>query len=113
VWDGQKGKEDRKDMEKWIVSIMDQLTVEDLPESYRDVALVVGVENAVKLSDTLGGLAYYFQQLDKVLIRKRDELIRDEFTGANHKPLAKKYGLSEVWIREIVRRPKRVRPSLM
>ena len=91
-------------MEKWVMSIMDQISVEDLPESYRDVAMVIGVENAVRLSDTLGGLAYYFQQLDKVLIRKRDDLIRSEFTGANHKPLARKYGLSEAWIREIVQR---------
>ena len=92
-------------MEKWVSRIIDQITVEDLPDSYRDVAMVIGVENTIKLSDTLGGLAYYFQQLDKVLIRKRDDLIRSEFTGANHKPLAKKYGLSEVWIRDIVRRP--------
>ena len=91
-------------MEKWVTRIMDQITVEDLPESYRDVAMVIGVENAIKLSDTLGGMAYYFQQLDKVLIGKRDDLIRSEFTGANHKPLARKYGLSEVWIREIVQR---------
>ena len=97
-------------MEKWVTRIIDQVTVEDLPESYRDVAMVVGVENAIRLSDTLGGLAYYFQQLDKVLIRKRDDLIRSEFTGANHKPLARKYGLSAVWIREIVqKRPVRER----
>ena len=96
-------------MKKWITKIMDQVTVEDLPESYRDVAMVVGVENAIKLSDTLGGLAYYFQQLDKVLLKKRDEMIRNEFTGANHRPLAKKYGLSEVWIREIVQRSRLTR----
>jgi Mor family transcriptional regulator len=90
-------------MKRWMTNIIEQITVEDLPESYRDVALVVGVENAIKLSDTLGGLAYYFQQLDKVLIGKRDALIKSEFTGANHKPLARKYGLSEVWIREIVK----------
>ncbi len=96
-------------MKKWITKIMDQVTVEDLPESYRDVAMVVGVENAIKLSDALGGLAYYFQQLDKVLLKKRDEMIRNEFTGANHKPLAKEYGLSEVWIREIVQRSRLTR----
>jgi Mor family transcriptional regulator len=91
-------------MKKWMSNIVEQVTVDDLPESYRDVAMVVGVENAIKLSDTLGGLAYYFQQLDKVLLKKRDALIRSEFTGANHRPLARKYGLSEVWIREIVQK---------
>jgi Mor family transcriptional regulator len=92
-------------MDRWISEILDRIGVEDLPESYRDVAMIIGVENTIKLSGVLGGLAYYFPQLDKALIKKRDELIRSEFNGANHKPLAKKYGLSEVWIREIVQRP--------
>ena len=91
-------------METWMTRIVEQITVDDLPESYRDVAAVVGVQNAILLSEALGGLTYYFQQLDKVLMRKRDQLIRDEFDGANHRPLARKYGLSEVWIREIVQR---------
>jgi len=90
--------------EKWMSRIIDRISMKDLPESYRDIAAIIGVENAVKLSGLLGGLAYYFPQLDKMLIKKRDELIRGEFTGANHKPLAMKYGLSEVWIREIVQR---------
>jgi len=94
--------------EKWVSRIIDRLTMDDLPESYRDIAAIIGVENAVKLSGLLGGLAYYFPQLDKMLIKKRDELIRSEFTGANHKPLAMKYGLSEVWIREIVQKSRSI-----
>jgi Mor family transcriptional regulator len=93
-------------MDKWISRILDRIAVEDLPESYRDVAGIIGIENTIKLSNVLGGLAYYFPQLDKALIKKRDELIRSEFTGANHKPLAIKYGLTEVWIRAIVQRPR-------
>ena len=94
--------------ERWMSKIVDRIVVEDLPESYRDIAMIIGVENAVKLSGLLGGLAYYFPQLDKMLRKKRDELIRSEFTGANHKPLAVKYGLSEVWIRTIVQRPRSI-----
>jgi hypothetical protein len=86
----------------WIAAVAAQLTINDLPESYRQVAEVIGVEAAVKLSQTLGGLSFYFPQIDTLLRKKRDQQIRREFTGANHRDLAKKYSLSEVWIREIV-----------
>lgn len=89
-------------MPEWTEVIARQLVIEDLPESYREIASIIGVENAVKLSEALGGLTYYFPQLETVLRKKRDETIRREFTGANHRALAKKYNLSEVWIREIV-----------
>ena len=80
---------------KWMERVMGRMAVEDLPESYRDVAMTVGVENAVRLSELLGGLSFYFQRLDRVLAGKRDEMIRSEFDGANHRVLAKEYGLSE------------------
>lgn len=89
-------------MPDWTEVVSRQLSVEDLPLSYQEIAGIIGVENAVKLSGALGGLAYYFPQLETVLRKKRDEMIRREFTGANHRALAKKYNLSEVWIREIV-----------
>ncbi|MFA7465184.1 MAG: Mor transcription activator family protein [Syntrophales bacterium] len=89
-------------MERWLDKIAPQITIETLPESYQEVARIVGVDNAIKLSQYLGGLVYYFPQLESLLRKYRDELIRSEFTGANHRDLAKKYGLTEVWIREIV-----------
>lgn len=97
----------------WIESIIPQVTVEDLPESYREIARIAGVENAVRLSQALGGLSYYFPQIDGILRRKRDEAIRQEFTGNNHRALARKYRLSEVWIRDIVeRKPSAEQPGL-
>ncbi len=89
-------------MSDWIDAVAKQCRIEDLPKSYRDVATVVGVENAIKLAQFLGGASYYFPQADTVLRKKRDELIRREFNGANHRDLAHKYHLSEIWIREIV-----------
>ena len=89
-------------MDEWITRIVAEITIEDLPESYREIAGIVGVENAVKLSEYLGGLVFYFPQLEGMLRRKRDARIKKEFNGANHKDLARKYGLTERWIREIV-----------
>jgi Mor family transcriptional regulator len=99
-------------MDEWIFRIIPDLAIDDLPESYQEVARIVGVENAVKLSDHLGGLNYYFPQAEKMLRAKRNELIRREFNGVNYKELAQKYRLSEIQIREITAKPKHDQPKL-
>lgn len=83
---------------EWIKEI----SIEDLPEAYQEVARIIGIENAIKLSECLGGIAFYFPKIDALIQKKRDETIRKEFNGVNHKDLAKKYSLSEIWIRQIV-----------
>lgn len=98
-------------MERWVEQILADLTIEDLPEGYQAVARIVGIQNAIRLSDELGGLNYYFPKAEKMLRAKRNELIRKEFTGANHKELAQKYRLSEVQIREIVAKSKHRQPG--
>jgi Mor family transcriptional regulator len=80
------------------------MTIDELPESYQPVAEIVGVEGALRLSAHLGGLSFYYPRLDSLLRDKRDAQIRAEFTGCNHRDLARKYKLTESWIREIVSR---------
>lgn len=95
---------------EWIKEI----SIEDLPDAYQEVASVVGIEHAIRLSECLGGISFYFPKIDQLIQKKRDEAIRKEFNGANHRDLAKKYGLSEIWIRQIVQNGKDERqPSLL
>lgn len=89
-------------MPQWIEEIAADISIDSLPESYQQVALIVGVEAALKLSEYLGGAALYFPKLEEMLREKRDERIRQEFNGINHRELARKYNLSERWLREIV-----------
>ncbi len=91
-------------MEKWIDEIAAEITIDSLPESYQAVALIVGVEPALKLSEYLGGSTFYFPQIGGLMRAKRDEMIRREFNGCNYRELARKYGLTETWIRDIVQR---------
>lgn len=98
--------------ESWLDRVIPSLVMDDLPESYQGVARVVGIENAVRLAEHLGGLNFYFPQADKMLRAKRNELIRKEFNGVNYKDLAQKYHLSEIQIREITARPKHDQPKL-
>lgn len=88
----------------WITEIAAEMSIECLPESYQAVAEIVGIEAALKLSAHLGGMYFYYPQLDSLLRTKRDEQIRKEFDGSNHRELARKYNLTESWIRSIVQR---------
>lgn len=89
----------------WLAEIIDNIRIEDLPESYQTVAEIIGKENTIKLARHLGGVPVYFPKLDTLIQRKRDERIRQEFNGVNHRDLARKYDLTERWIREIVQVP--------
>lgn len=86
----------------WISDIAARMTIDMLPESYQAVAEIIGVANTLKLANHLGGSGFYFRQIGGLYRRKRDEMIRAEFTGLNHRELARKYNLTESWIREIV-----------
>ncbi len=106
-------------MEAWVEAVVKEITIEDLPGGYQEIGKIIGVENAVKLSEKLGGLSYYFPQLDAVLRKKRDQVIQREFkTGkwpsvsAACRELAIRYGLTEVWIREIIDREAPQQPAL-
>jgi len=78
------------------------ISIEELPEIYREVAGVLGLEAAIALSERFGGQLLYFPKLDGLLRAKRDEAIRAEFTGKNYRELAKKYGISEQQVRRVV-----------
>ncbi len=83
---------------EWIKDIQ----ISDLPPAYQEVAEIIGVENAVKLSAHLGGLPFYFPKINGLIERKRNEMIRkDRAAGLDYKEIAKKYHLTEVWTRQI------------
>ncbi|NLI14569.1 Mor transcription activator family protein [Pelotomaculum propionicicum] len=79
-----------------------EVTLEDLPESYKRIASIIGPENAIQLAMELGGSYLYIPKYDSVIKNVRDRMIRKEFTGFNVRDLAKKYCLSESWIRDIL-----------
>ena len=86
-------------MQNWI----DEISVDDLPEEYRIIADIIGLENTLKLAEYVGGLQFYFRKLDTFIARKKEEYIRKHFNGRNHKELARATGYSERWVYEILR----------
>lgn len=82
----------------WVKDITPEL----LPEPYRKLSEEIGIENVIILTEKFQGTSVYFPKLDGLLKSLRDRQIRDEYNGDNVKDLARKYGLTEVWIRSIL-----------
>lgn len=78
-----------------------ELTMEMIPERYRHVAELIGVDNLLKLAEYVHGDEFYIPAPAFFLRPVRDQKIRNEYNGRNHHELAKKYGLNERTIREI------------
>lgn len=79
-----------------------EITIEDLPEDYQIVAEICGLENALKLSKHMSSMRIYVPSFLGLIRGRRDACIRAEFNGSNHKDLARKYRMSETWIRKIL-----------
>jgi Mor family transcriptional regulator len=78
------------------------LKPEMLPEGlYRDIAEAIGPENFVKLAEVVGGATVYIPKAESLVRPVRDARIRKEFNGYNHLELAKRYEVTERWVRQI------------
>jgi Mor family transcriptional regulator len=84
------------------------LKIDELPKRYREMSQIIGIENTVKLALHYGGLPFYFLKIDSLPQKRRDRKIRTEFNGRNYKDLARKYKLSEMHIRRIVKKNRSV-----
>lgn len=83
----------------------EMVAIESLPEDLQMIAETLSIEVALRLSENFGGMRIYIPKIEHVLRSNRNKQIRKEFNGANHRPLAKKYKLTETWIRDIVKKP--------
>ena len=99
--------------ETWIREIVGQqktdtpegaVSLKYLPPSYRRICMVIGVDAALKLSAAMGGKSIFVARLAQALSKKRNRYaIKSEFNGHNVKDLARKFGYSKTWVREILK----------
>lgn len=82
--------------------LLPHLDPNELPDPYPQMAKLIGMDNAMALAEYYGGTYLYFRKVDEALRKARDKLIREEFNGYNHKELARRFNLSETWVRAIV-----------
>lgn len=62
-----------------------------------------------QLRRQFSGSQFYFPKGNSYVVNMRAQEIYDDFTGNNHAELVRKYGLSEVRIRQIIEQVKKIR----
>lgn len=83
------------------MALLDQIEVKDLDEDQRELAELIGIETYRRLVRTYGGTSVYIPKAESLEKAVRDRQIKEEFDGANYRELAKRYGLTEAWVRSI------------
>ncbi len=71
--------------------------IDELPGALKDLANVVGVANAVKISREFSGVTLYIPSVVRLEIAERDRQMRNEYDQGNTtvQQLARKYRVSE------------------
>ena len=82
--------------------LVKDLTLDMISEGlYRMIAEAIGTDNFYKLAEIVGGTTMYIPKPESLTRPVRDARIKKEFTGYNHQELARKYGVTERWVRRI------------
>lgn len=74
---------------------MEEMSIADLPEQYRDIAEAIGIAAYRLLVLHFGGTQLYVPQTREILREYKYRLIKAEFDGGNAAELAMRYGLSD------------------
>lgn len=83
-------------------ALANKLTLEMIPDGiWRSVAEEIGVDNLIKLAELVGGANIYIPKADSFMRPVLYEKIKEEYNGYNAPQLARRYGITERWIRQI------------
>lgn len=79
------------------------IDVNQLSEDQKSIAECIGIESYYKLTQNYGGSSIYVARPNTIDKQRRNLMIINEFQkGASYKELALKYGLTTIWVRNIV-----------
>ena len=81
---------------------LDKMQPDSLDEAQKGLVDKIGLDSFKALVRAYGGSFIYIPKIESLGRTVRDKMIKEEFDGSNYKELALKYGLTEVWIRNIV-----------
>lgn len=70
------------------------ITLDDLIDSQKEIAELIGLDNYIKLVQYYGGGSPYIQTQSKLVKPARNAAIREAADGYNTRELARQYGLS-------------------
>lgn len=77
-----------------LKELIEDTALEDIPEQYREIVEITGIDIFVALSDYAKGDEIYFPKVERIIRQARNRRIKKEFNGYNRKELAGKYDLT-------------------
>lgn len=85
-----------------IGTMLDKAKLEDVPESYKELAEILGMDAFKRLVMNYGGTEVYIP-VDKSITRNiRNNILRRTFNG-DYKQSAKTYRMSQAQVRKIIK----------
>ena len=84
-----------------VYLMLEELTLEDIPKTHKDIAEYIGIDAFKKLVELLGGSSLYIPKEASLTRPIRNRVIREKFNG-DYRVLARKYDISEAQVRNIV-----------
>lgn len=83
--------------------LIEDTTIEDIGERYREIVELIGIRKFILLSNYARGDELYFPKVENVVSPARNRRIKKEFNGYNGKELADKYNLTIKQIQNIMK----------
>lgn len=83
--------------------LVGETRLEDIPEAYRPLAEMIGIENLMKLAHYCMGNEIYIPKPETIFRKARNRNIKEEYDGYNEAELAQKYDLSPDSVRKILK----------
>ena len=82
---------------------MEYIKLDDIPQELVGVANFMGIDKFIEFCNEYGGIAIYFPSKKTLFRNSRNREIINRYNGKNIKDLARKFEISEVQIRNIIR----------
>ncbi|SCH01759.1 Uncharacterized conserved protein [uncultured Clostridium sp.] len=83
-------------------TMLDKVSLDDIPESFRELAEIIGIDAFKKLVINYGGTSMYVPVKESISRSVRDKILKDTFDG-NYKKSASTYRISESHVRRILK----------
>lgn len=81
--------------------MIEKLTINDIPDSHKDIAHYIGIDAFKKLVILIGGSSLYIPKEASLTRPIRNRVIKESFNG-DYKILARKYNITETQVRNII-----------
>lgn len=83
--------------------ILEFIRVDDVPQGCKDLVEIFGMDTFISLVEYCGGSNVYIPSKGATVKKARNRIMREVFDGGNYREVAKKFGITELQVRNIIK----------